>query len=241
VGHLRHAWRAVACVTTGACGKPSRFIRPQSLGLLSDCSRNRRRVTPMSVLRWTNKSTRRWRATCAARGIAASHVTEARDLRELGLIAAGERQDDRRDAASGSRRAVSVHQPASESVSAHPRPGCERRHEKEGTGGRLCEGGPASEAQGDAGSGVRARFSTSGEGPRDSLRTYDVARDEALVNVGITHETAEFAVASIRRCWRMLGRRAYPPGEAPVDLRGRRRQQWHPAACLEVSPAAVGR
>lgn len=37
-----------------------------------------------------------------------------------------------------------------------------------------------------------------------------MARDEALVNVGITHETAEFAVASIRRWWRLLGRKAYP-------------------------------
>lgn len=39
--------------------------------------------------------------------------------------------------------------------------------------------------------------------------TYDVARDEAWVHVGITHETAEFAVASIRRGWRRLGRKAY--------------------------------
>ena len=35
-------------------------------------------------------------------------------------------------------------------------------------------------------------------------------RDEAVVNVGITHETAEFAVESIRRWWRLLGRKAYP-------------------------------
>ena len=30
------------------------------------------------------------------------------------------------------------------------------------------------------------------------------------MNVGITHDTAEFAVASIRRWWQMLGRKAYP-------------------------------
>src|SRR5438105_12854059 len=40
--------------------------------------------------------------------------------------------------------------------------------------------------------------------------TYDVTRDEAVVNVGITHETAEFAVESIRRWWHLLGRKAYP-------------------------------
>jgi Rhodopirellula transposase DDE domain len=40
--------------------------------------------------------------------------------------------------------------------------------------------------------------------------TYDVARDEAVVNVGIIHETAEFAVEIIRRWRRLLGRKAYP-------------------------------
>lgn len=39
---------------------------------------------------------------------------------------------------------------------------------------------------------------------------YDIARNEAWVNVGITHDTAEFAVASIRMWWRRLGRRRYP-------------------------------
>ena len=39
---------------------------------------------------------------------------------------------------------------------------------------------------------------------------YDVQRTEGLVNVGITHDTAEFAVASIRQWWRRVGRRHYP-------------------------------
>jgi transposase len=38
---------------------------------------------------------------------------------------------------------------------------------------------------------------------------YDIGRDEAWVNVGITHDTAQFAVASIRTWWRRLGRRRY--------------------------------
>jgi Rhodopirellula transposase DDE domain len=39
---------------------------------------------------------------------------------------------------------------------------------------------------------------------------YDVARNEGFVNVGISHDTAEFAVESIRRWWRLYGRRHYP-------------------------------
>ena len=39
---------------------------------------------------------------------------------------------------------------------------------------------------------------------------YDIARNEAWVSVGIGSDTAEFAVESIRRWWKRLGRRRYP-------------------------------
>ena len=39
---------------------------------------------------------------------------------------------------------------------------------------------------------------------------YDEAHNEAVVSVGVTHETSEFAVASIRRWWSLAGRKRYP-------------------------------
>jgi hypothetical protein len=39
---------------------------------------------------------------------------------------------------------------------------------------------------------------------------YDMARNEALVNVGRDHDTPEFAVASIRQWWTTMGQQAYP-------------------------------
>lgn len=39
---------------------------------------------------------------------------------------------------------------------------------------------------------------------------YDIARNEGWVNVGTDHDTAAFAVASVRRWWEMMGRAAYP-------------------------------
>lgn len=39
---------------------------------------------------------------------------------------------------------------------------------------------------------------------------YDVERNEGWVNVGVTHDTAEFAVESIRRWWREMGKLVYP-------------------------------
>jgi hypothetical protein len=39
---------------------------------------------------------------------------------------------------------------------------------------------------------------------------YDAARDEAWVSVGVDHDTAEFAVATLERWWREMGKKAYP-------------------------------
>jgi transposase len=42
---------------------------------------------------------------------------------------------------------------------------------------------------------------------------YDQTRNEGWVSVGVDHDTAAFAVESIRRWWRWMGRKAYPAAE----------------------------
>src|SRR6059036_3631668 len=49
-----------------------------------------------------------------------------------------------------------------------------------------------------------------GHGKGIPYGAYDIARDRAVVTVGVTHDTAEFAVASIDRWWKLDGRTAYP-------------------------------
>ena len=41
-------------------------------------------------------------------------------------------------------------------------------------------------------------------------RVYDLVHNQGFVNVGIDHETAEFAVEGIRRWWKHGGKRLYP-------------------------------
>ena len=43
---------------------------------------------------------------------------------------------------------------------------------------------------------------------------YDLVHNQGFVNVGIDHETAEFAVESIRRWWKHFGKRLYPEAHA---------------------------
>ena len=52
-------------------------------------------------------------------------------------------------------------------------------------------------------------FSTLGKGTAIPYGAYDGYRNEGRVNVGMTHDTAEVAVESIRRWWRVFGRRHY--------------------------------
>ena len=39
---------------------------------------------------------------------------------------------------------------------------------------------------------------------------YDIRRNTGWVSVGLDHDTAEFAVESIRRWWRSMGQQSYP-------------------------------
>lgn len=39
---------------------------------------------------------------------------------------------------------------------------------------------------------------------------YDISKNEGWVNIGITHDTASFAIESIRRWWNQMGRERYP-------------------------------
>jgi hypothetical protein len=48
-----------------------------------------------------------------------------------------------------------------------------------------------------------------GQGPAIPYGAYDVGRNQGCVNVGISHDTAEFAVETLRRWWRLIGRRQY--------------------------------
>lgn len=42
---------------------------------------------------------------------------------------------------------------------------------------------------------------------------YDINRNEGFVNLGMSHDTSEFAVASILRWWQTLGVNTYPDAE----------------------------
>jgi hypothetical protein len=165
---------------------------------------------PMSYLLWTNKSTRTLAEELARHGYAVSHVTVARCLRELGYslqanvkTIEGTQHPDRdaqfRYLNDQVRRFVRSHDPV---VSVDTK--------KKELVGSFENRGRRWQPTGDPQRVNVHDFPALGVGKAIPYGIYDQARDEAVVNVGITHETAEFAVESLRRWWQLLGRKAYP-------------------------------
>ena len=165
---------------------------------------------PMSLLKWTAKSTRTIAEELSRRGHAVSAVTVGRCLHDMDYSLQANvkslegRHHPDRDAQFRHINAqvkaflrsgdpvVSVDTKKKELVGAF-----------KNTGQRWQRLGQAQAVQ-------VHDFPHLGQGKAIPYGAYDVARDKALVNVGVSHDTAEFAVESIRRWWRMLGRKSYP-------------------------------
>jgi len=168
------------------------------------------RGDPESPLRWTCKSTRRLSAELGRQGYAASSRLVGVLLRDLGYslqanrkTVEGKQHPDRnaqfehlntcvRQALGGGQPVISVDTKKKELVGNYANAGHQWR--PKGATRR-----------------VNQHDFPDPEVPRACpYGIYDLARNRGFVNVGTDHDTATFAVASIRGWWRAEGRRAYP-------------------------------
>lgn len=172
------------------------------------------RGDPMSPLRWTCKSTRDLAEALGGQGHVLSHQTVARLLAALGYSLQANRKTEEgqdhpdrnaqfehinRQVRSFQRRGqpvISVDTKKKELVGNYRRPGQEWRP----------AGRPRS---------VKAKdFRDPQLGKVAPYGVYDVTANEGWVSVGITHDTAAFAVESVRRWWFRLGQAVYPTATA---------------------------
>jgi transposase len=168
------------------------------------------RGDPMSPLLWTCKSTRNLADALTGRGYDISHQTVGRLLTELGYslqsnrkTVEGKDHPDRdaqfehinrlvRRYQRRGQPVISVDTKKKEIVGNYKNPGRER------------------EPQGQPRRVKSKDFPDKELGKVSPYGIYDLAANEGWVNVGIDHDTAEFAVESIRRWWYRMGRAVYP-------------------------------
>ena len=169
------------------------------------------RGDPMSPLRWTSRSTRKLAVALKAKGFGVSHQLVAETLAALNYslqanakaLEEGSQHPDR-DAQFGhlSRRAAHFIRQAQPVISVDTK--------KKELVGAYKNGGREWHRHGRAPRVKVHDFIDPQQGKAIPYGVYDVARNQGWVNVGRDHDTAAFAVASIRRWWRAMGRPVYP-------------------------------
>lgn len=164
---------------------------------------------PMSLLRWTSKSTRTIAAELVRRGHRIDASTVGRCLRDLGysLQANAKTKEGPQHAARDEQfryinRLVKAHIKTGDPVISVDT-------KKKELVGEFRNAGQTWRPQGEPAKVNVHDFPHLGHGKAVPYGAYDIARNRAVVNVGVSHDTAEFAIESIRRWWRLDGRRLY--------------------------------
>jgi Rhodopirellula transposase DDE domain len=194
----------------GAGRKARELEQPGLLEALERLVESGTRGDPMSPLRWTCKSTRALAAELIRQGFDVGCNTVGRLLRACGYslqanrkTIEGKQHPDRDAQFQHINRRVRALQRAGQPVISVDT-------KKKEVLGKMKNPGRTYRRKGDPEKVKTHDFPDKKKGKAVPYGVYDLTHDEAGVSVGISHDTAEFAVAAIRRWWQRLGRKRYP-------------------------------
>jgi hypothetical protein len=164
------------------------------------------RGDPMSPLRWTCKSTRHLAEALADLGHAVSHQTVARILTDLDYSLQANRKTEEGQE-HPDRNAQFEH--INQKVRSFQRRGqavVSVDTKKKELVGNYRNAGEEWQPKGRPQRVKSKDFPDKELGKVAPYGVYDLSENEGWVSVGITHDTAEFAVQSVRRWWQRMGR-----------------------------------
>ena len=197
----------------GAGRKRAEHVAPGLLGALTELVEDSTAGDPMSPLKWTSKSTRTLAEELTRQGYRVNKDNVARCLHELGYALQANvktlegRQHPDRDAQFRylNRQVQAFFRTDDPVISVDTK--------KKELVGEFAQAGRTWRPSGLPEATLTHDFIHQGKGKAVPYGAYDVKRDEGFVNVGVSHDTAEFAVQSVRRWWRSMGKQAYPNGK----------------------------
>jgi hypothetical protein len=165
---------------------------------------------PMSMLRWTSKSTRTMAEELTRLGHPITWVTVARCLDEMGYsLQANRKTKEGPQHANRDAQFRYINRQVKALLGAGD-PVISVDAKKKEVVGPFKNAGRTWRPKGKPQEVNTKDFPSLAEGKALPYGIYDTGRNRAVVNVGVTHDTAEFAVESIRRWWKLDGRKAYP-------------------------------
>jgi transposase len=164
---------------------------------------------PMSLLKWTHKSTARIAAELTRQGHPISDETVRRRLKELGYSLQANRKGQEGGSPATRDAQFQYLNAQVQQFLAGKAPVLSVDTKKKERVGEFKNPGRTWRPQGQPRVVNVYDFPTLGEGPAIPYGAYDLQRNRGFVNVGMSHDTAEFAVESLRRWWKLIGRRCY--------------------------------
>ena len=165
---------------------------------------------PMSLLRWTCKSTRTLAKELTRLGHPVTWVTVARCLDQMEYsLQANRKTKEGPQHAHGDAQFRYLHGQV-KAVLRGGDPVIAVDAKKKELVGPFKNAGGTGRPKGKPKEVTTKDFPSLAEGKALPYGVYDTRQNRAVVNVGITHETAEFAVESIRRWWKLDGCKTYP-------------------------------
>ena len=193
----------------GGGRKRASVIDPTLLGDLERLIDPLTRGDPESPLRWTCKSVRKLAAELKGAGHAVSHTVVATLLHELGYSLQGNRKvREGQDHPDRNAQFEQINRKVGHRIS-HQQPVISVDCKKKELVGDFKNGGQEWHPPGQP-EEVRVHdFKIEELGKAIPYGVYDLRQNAGWVSVGVSHETATFAVATIRRWWREMGRKSY--------------------------------
>jgi hypothetical protein len=200
-------------VRRAGAGRPSvTATDPQLLAALEALVDPATRGDPMSPLRWTSKSTRTLAKELAGQGHAVAERTVAKLLHGAGYRLQAVRKT--REGGTHPDRDAQFRY-LSEQVNAHLREGqpvVSVDTKKKELVGQYKNAGREWQPKGEP-EQVEVYDFVGEAGKAIPYGVYDLAANTAWVSVGRDHDTAAFAVATLRRWWQAMGRPLYPAAD----------------------------
>jgi Rhodopirellula transposase DDE domain len=165
---------------------------------------------PMSPLKWNSKSTYQIQQYLARQGHPVSADTVQRRLRMMEYSLQANRKDKEGASHADRDRQFRYLSESAKRFLARGEPVISVDTKKKERVGNFKNNGRKWRKKGQSPKVNVHDFPSLAKGTAIPYGAYDVHRNEGMVNVGMTHDTAEFAVESIRRWWRQFGTRHYP-------------------------------
>ena len=184
--------------------------QPGLLQALDELVHPETRGNPMSLLRWTSKSTRHLADALVQKGFKVSDDTVGRILKSLGYSLQAPAKEKEGTAHPDRDAQFSYLNTTATSFLGDNQPVISVDTKKKELVGEFKNGGSEWHLSGEPTRVKTHDFVDKKLGRAVPYGVYDLANDEGWVSVGDTADTAEFAVETIRRWWTSMGKPRFP-------------------------------